>query len=213
MHCPTEPLPPRLRAAFCGWRAVGLAAVLGLSACAPMPPAPPPAATPAPAVVPPPAPRFVTVLPPPAAPDPADAAARRLLAYHEALRSLPASELTREQARLSTSGSVDDSLALALLLGQTRQAGDLARALALLDPLVRDDTPYPSHLALARLLHARLVEQRRLEELAERQAQQMREQQRRLDQLNQQLDALRAIERSLGTRPQAAPPASAPRTP
>ena len=81
----------------------------------------------------------------------------------------------------------------------------------LLDPLLRDDPAHAAHSALARLLHARLTEQRRLEEQTERQAQQLREQQRRLDQLNQQLDALRAIERSLGSRPAA--PASAPRSP
>jgi chemotaxis protein histidine kinase CheA len=210
-------------------------------------------------------PPIVTVLPVPTPPEPADVAARRLLAFHERLPTLSSAERAQTQARLAASGSPDDTLALALLLGQTRQPGDLSRALALLDPLARDApapateaasaaaaaaaaaattispapaaaaagaasqppaqasepaslrapaTPAaaasPPHAALARLLRSRLAEQRRLEELAERQAQQLREQQRRLDQLSQQLDALRAIERSLGTRP-AAPPA--PRTP
>jgi hypothetical protein len=191
--------------------AAGLATLV-LAACAQAPvatspPAPVAVATAEPA----PAPRFITVMPAPQAPDPADVAARRLLAYHDGLRNLPPSELPREQARLASSGSVDDTLALALLLSQGRQPGDLARALALLDPLLRNESAYPAHSALARLLHARLSEQRRLEEQAERQAQQLREQQRRLDQLNQQLDALRAIERSLGSRPAA--PASAPRSP
>ena len=193
---------------------LGGAALLGLTlvACVQVPvAAPPPTASVVTPAEPAPAPRFITIMPAPQAPDPADVAARRLLSFHDALRNLPPSELPREQARLAASGTADDTLALAMLLAQTRQPGDLARALVLLDPLLRDDPAHAAHSALARLLHARLTEQRRLEEQTERQAQQLREQQRRLDQLNQQLDALRAIERSLGSRPAA--PASAPRSP
>ena len=49
------------------------------------------------------------------------------------------------------------------------------------------------------------MEQRRLEDSLERQSQQLREHQRRIDQLNERLEAMRAIERSLTTRPPAAP--------
>ena len=222
MPCPIDPPWPAAPAPIRWALGCSVAAATLLSGCTPLPltPAPAPASTStsAPTAEPATPPRYVTVLPAPAAPlpDPADAAARRLLAYSDTLRNLPAAEWTREQARLAVGGRADDTLALALLLGQTRQPGDLARALSLLAPLVRDDSPHTAHTALARLLNTRLGEQRRLEELAERQAQQLRDQQRRLDQLNQQLDALRAIERSLGTRPPAAPvapPASAPRTP
>jgi hypothetical protein len=158
-------------------------------------PAPPPVAAPEPPPVLPPAP-----------PPPEDQAARRLLAFHERLRTLPPADLAREAARLQNPVWVEDTLELALLLAQQRGPGDLARALALLDPIVRDGA---SPLApLARLLQGRIAEQRRLEELAERQAQQLREQQRRIEQLGQQIEQLRAIERSLGTRP---PAASAPR--
>ncbi len=61
--------------------------------------------------------------------------------------------------------------------------------------------------------------QRRLEEQLERQTQQLREAQRRNDQLNERLEAVRAIERSLTTRPappaaaQASPPGSSPQRP
>lgn len=153
-----------------------------------------------------PAPVAVVAPPSPEVP-PEDLAARQLLAYHERLRTLSAADLAREQARLANPAGPAETLEAALLFGQGRQPGDLARALALLDPLVRETSPAAP---LARLLQSRLAEQRRLEEQAERQAQQLRDQQRRLDQLSQQLDALRAIERSLGTRP---PPPSAPRTP
>ena len=51
-------------------------------------------------------------------------------------------------------------------------------------------------------------EQRRLEDLLEKQNQQTRDVQRRLDQTNERLEALKAIERSLTSRPP--PPATAP---
>lgn len=204
MPCPTERLYPHR----IGLGAGLLLAAVVLSGCAqrPVTPAPEPIPAPAPALPPP--PPLVVVAPAPPPPE-EDLAARQLLAFHERLRALPAAELAREQARLANPATPADTLALVLLLAQTRQPGDLARALALLDPLVREPSP---QAALARLLQARLNEQRRAEELAERQAQQLREQQRRIEQLSQQLEALRAIERSLGTRP-AAPPATAPRTP
>ncbi|GAC1543257.1 MAG: hypothetical protein NVS2B4_21740 [Ramlibacter sp.] len=43
---------------------------------------------------------------------------------------------------------------------------------------------------------AQLAEQKRLEDQAERQAQQLRDTQRRVDQLAERLEALRAIERA-----------------
>jgi hypothetical protein len=132
-----------------------------------------------------------------------------VLAYQERLRELPPAELAREQARLSEpNADPGNQLELALLLSTTRQPGELARALSLVEPLARPNGPAPWR-PMARLLQARLVEQRRLEEQAERQAQQLREQQRRIDQLNSQLEALKNIERSLVTRP-ASPAASPP---
>ena len=53
---------------------------------------------------------------------------------------------------------------------------------------------------LARLLAGRLHEARRLEDQADRLAQQLRESQRRIDVLNDRLEAMRAIERSLTPR-------------
>ena len=204
MPCPTERLRPRRTRLAISLLVAGL----GLTGCAQRPLAPAPVPVPAPAPELPPPPPLVVVAPAPPPPE-EDLAARRLLAFHERLRSLPAADLAREQAKLANPASPADTLELVLLLAQTRQPGDLARALALLDPLVRDPSP---QAPLARLLQARLTEQRRAEELAERQAQQLRDQQRRIEQLSQQLEALRAIERSLGTRP-SPPPASAPRTP
>ena len=72
-------------------------------------------------------------------------------------------------------------------------------------------TPTRRPAPLARLLEARLTHQRRLEEQLERQGQQLREAQRRNDQLSERLEAVRAIERSLQTRP--APAAASPSAP
>jgi hypothetical protein len=141
--------------------------------------------------------------------EPADQAARRLLAYQERLAPpLNPQTLGGELARLGDGGaSPQAAMELALLLGSTRAPGDLARAQTLLDGVLRNPDAAPWH-ALARLLAARYAEQRRAEEQAERLAQQLRDtqrdNQRRLDQLNEKLEALKAIERSLNTRPAAA---------
>ena len=55
--------------------------------------------------------------------------------------------------------------------------------------------------ALSRLLSSRYGEQRRLSDLLDKQTQQTREVQRRLDQTNERLEAIKAIERSLTSRP------------
>lgn len=91
-------------------------------------------------------------------------------------------------------------LQLVLLLLQSRQSGDLQRALSVLDPLTRPATA-PPWRATARLLQDRVFEQRRLEEQNDRLSQQLRDQQRRNEQLNTQLEALKAIERSISGRP------------
>lgn len=164
----------------------------------------------APLPVPVPAP--VTVVPDPAVVSAieADAAARRLLAFVERLRDQGPADVVREVQRMGEPQDAAGKLELSLLLAQTRQNGDLARALALLEPLARPGAAAPWQ-SLARLLQPRLLEQRRQEELIDRQGQQLREQQRRLDLLASQIDALRAIERSLSTRPPA--PAAAPASP
>lgn len=150
-------------------------------------------------------------------PDTTDTPAAHVLAYHERLRQISSADLGQEVTRLSAAlatngGGPESVLDLALALGQTRNSGDLTRALALLDPIVRSNAPeLQPWLPIARLIQARYAEQRRLEEQVDRQVQQLRDGQRKLDQLNEKLEALKAIERSLTTRP--APPAAAAASP
>lgn len=138
----------------------------------------------------------------PAAAPPADDAVLRLLAYADRIRTLPASELAQEIARLGNPATPVAQLQLALLLSQLHQTPELVRAQELLTRVIGNSAPEAQLLQpLARLLAARYAEQRRLEDLLDKQLQQVREVQRRLDQTHERLEALKAIERSLTSRP------------
>ena len=139
----------------------------------------------------------------------------QVLAQADRTLRMPAAELAREIARLGEAedATVETPLLLAVALAQTRQPVDTARALGLVQRVMGNTAAaaQPLH-PLARLMEARLLQQRRLEDQLERQAQQLRDAQRRNDQLNERLEAVRAIERSLTTRPAPLPaaPASTP---
>ncbi|MDQ3060952.1 MAG: hypothetical protein M3R45_15785, partial [Pseudomonadota bacterium] len=152
----------------------------------------------------------------PLAAPPADGV-ERLLAYADRVRGLSAAELAQEIARLGNPPTPAEQLQLALALSQLHQAPELGRAQELLSRVISNAAPQAQPLhALARLLAARYGEQRRLEEQLEKQTQQVREVQRRLDQTHERLEALKAIERSLTSRPPApaaSSPASRPRRP
>jgi hypothetical protein len=166
--------------------------------------------------VPPPAPPAPA---PPPAPDPV----ARVLGYAERLRTMPPAELNQELARLAAPSEVNipaSQVQLSLVLSQLRQLPELIRGQELLARVLANAGPdaQPLH-PLARLLAFRYGEQRRLEDQLEKERQQTREVQRKLDQTNERLEALKAIERSLTTRPPAPPapvqvpapaPASAP---
>ena len=105
-------------------------------------------------------------------------------------------------------------LRLAIALTQTRAPNDLARAQQLVQKVVDSQHPDAEPLKpLARLLATRLAEQRRVEYQLEKLTQQTREQQRRIDQLSQRLEAVRAIERSITPTPRPPPVAPAPDKP
>ena len=184
-----------------------VAAAIGVSGCSVWRREPPPVATPAPAVIAT-APPVIAAAPSPVrepieAATPSDLASRRALANHEQLRSLPLNELAQEIARLSALPPAPDTsidLAMALLL--TRNGGEQNRAIALVEPLAKGTTAdAEAWQPIARLLLARLQELRRLEDLLDRRNQELRDSQRDVKQLNEKLEALKAIERSLAPRP------------
>jgi hypothetical protein len=180
-------------------------AALCLAGCATPPPPPPP--PPPPVVVAP-----VVKCDP--ARDAQDLAARHLLASEDRYSALNTADLTAEATRSVEGATIEQQMDQALALSMTHAPGDLGRAQALLDQVLHNNSPQADPWrSLARLLAYRLGEQRRAEEAVERTAQQMRdaqrENQRKLDEVNAKLEALKAIERSLNTRQ--SPPASSPR--
>ncbi|WP_226447515.1 hypothetical protein [Acidovorax radicis] len=139
---------------------------------------------------------------------------QRVLAQTDRILSMPAPELGKEIARLSATEetAAEKTLVLAIALSHTRQAVDTARALGLVQRVLANNATDEAQALqpLARLVEARLLQQRRLEDQLEKQSQQLRDTQRRNDQLNERLEAVRAIERSLTTRPVSPPSAPAP---
>ncbi|WP_157598231.1 MULTISPECIES: hypothetical protein [unclassified Rhizobacter] len=198
---------PALRCAP-AWLATPLLASL-LAACVTppveLPPPAPAASAPVPAA---PAASAVVILVP-APVEPADQVSRQILGYHEQLRQMSAADLGNEITRLNAIVSANTAAAptgavieLALALSQQHNGGDVPRAVQLLESVVKTGAPeLQPWQPMARLLLARIAEQRRLEDAFNREAAQRRDQQRTLQQLNEKLEALKAIERSMTTRP------------
>jgi len=201
--------------------AVALAVPLLLVGCAthapPAPaPAPAPAAAPAPAPAPVSPPPILPVEAEPRAPatqlvPPSPGPIGAMLAYADRVRGLSSGDLQAEINRLGEPGDMPAlQMQLGLALSQTRSSPDLARALGLMQRAAANNTADGLALQpLARLLASRYLEQRRVEDDRDRQVQQLRDAQRRIDQLNDRIEALRAIERSF-SRPAAPAPAPAP---
>lgn len=196
-------------------RAVVAAAALGLAGCIalqePAPPESQPALESWPEVVKPPKPKPERVV----VPEPPAPTVDMLLAEFERFRRLSAADLAREQdaARqaygLTRSDAARVQLAIALMV-PGGAAGEDARALELLEPLVKN--PAAALHGLAFMLSAHIQEQRRV--LAQLQSLQQSNQglqqnvqvlQQNVQGLQQKLEALRTLERSLSERGEPAP--------
>ena len=129
-------------------------------------------------------------------------AVAHLLDYVERVRAMPLTELRQEITRLGDGSSPAEQIQLSVVLSQLFQLPELIRAQDLLARVLANEgaEARPLH-ALGRLLAARYGDQRRLEEQLEKQIQQTKDVQRKLDQTNERLEAIKAIERSLTSRP------------
>jgi hypothetical protein len=207
------------RSSFAGAMTVPFVLLLAACATQPKPPAEADALPPPPVV-----PRVMPVEAEPRAPATQPASSlftlmtqgpqAAMLSYADRVRPLNGADLNTEISRIGDPGDAPTAqMQLALLLSQTRVPADLARALGLLQRVIANPAPEAQALhPLARALAARYVEQRRVEDDRDKQVQQLRDSQRRIDQLNDRIEALRAIERSFA-RPNATPAPVVPAAP
>jgi|GEM_PF-402513 len=169
---------------------------LSLTACtlnSPMPDPPPPSP-----VAPPP---VVEIEAPPPSPPPDEVGP--LLSYHQSLRRMSQGEMVKELSGLGLQQrSPRVAVQMGMVLMLTRGNGDLARAQALLDSVATSaDVEAGPFRLLAQVLSSNCAETRRLAEHADKLAAQQKDNQRRIDQLNEMLEGLKTIERTLPARP------------
>lgn len=135
------------------------------------------------------------------------------LAYYQSLQRMSATEMTRERTALGAHpASPANQLRLAMLLGHPRAAQDLNRALGLLDSLMKSPDPVAQSLySLARLLADNYNERLKIDALAEKQGAQLKEQlkesQRKTLELQEKINGLADIERTLPPRARTTRPA------
>lgn len=128
-----------------------------------------------------------------------------LLSYHQSLRRMSQGELLKELSGLmQQKRSPRLSVQMAMVLMLTRGGGDLARAQGLLDNVANstaaESAPFKS---LAQVLSSNCAEMRRLADTADKLVAQQKESQRRIEQLNDMVEGLKNIERTLPARPSA----------
>jgi hypothetical protein len=138
-----------------------------------------------------------------------------LLGYFQLLLRLTPQELARERTMLATIPQTPSTqLRTSMLLSLTRVPADLVRAQSLLDGLLKSTDPAAVSLfPLARLLSSQynerqksMMQNEKLTAQGEQLGQQLKDSVRRSAELQEKLDALADIERSLPVRSPAAVP-------
>lgn len=130
------------------------------------------------------------------------------LVYYQGLSRLTVAELGRERMVLTAVPQTPfTQVRMAMLLGHSRVQQDLGKALALLDNVQKSTDPaaIPFH-ALARLIADNYQERVKMETQLDKQGQQLKDSQRKAAELQEKLDSLADIERTLTPRPPAARP-------
>jgi len=124
------------------------------------------------------------------------------LTYNHGLNKMTAAELGRERMVLNAVPQTPyTQVRMAMLLGHPRVQQDLGKALALLDSVLKSSDPAAVQFhPLARLLSDNYIERARLESQLDKQGQQMKDSQRKATELQEKLDSLADIERTLTPR-------------
>lgn len=138
--------------------------------------------------------------------------AEAALNYYQTLTRMSAAELGRERTALAAlPGNANTQLRTAMLLGLTRGPQDLGRAITLLEAVLKSSDPAAIALQpLARLLAENYTERQKLDAQGERLLAQAQDSQRRASELQEKIERLTEIERTLPSRStKAAPPGAA----
>jgi len=130
------------------------------------------------------------------------------LSYNQGLSRMTAAELGRERMVLvAVPQTPYTHLRMAMLLGHPRVQQDLGKATSLLDGILKSTDPAALALhPLARLLADNYAERVKLDGQLEKQGGQLKESQRKAAELQEKLDGLADIERTLTPRPGSARP-------
>lgn len=125
------------------------------------------------------------------------------LVYYQVLGRLNPAELAKERSTLASQAATPSvQMRQAMLLGHPRLGQDSGRALALLEGLLKStDSAALDLQPLARLLADQYTERQRLESQMERQGGQLKDSQRKAQELQEKLDSLADIERTLTPPP------------
>ncbi len=130
------------------------------------------------------------------------------LSYYQLLSRMTTAELGRERMVLAAlPRSPNTQLRLAILLGYPRAQPDLVRAMLQLDAVLKSTDPAAIVLQpLARLLADNYAERQKMDAHLDRQGLQLKESQRKAAELQQKIEGLADIERTLPQRPRAIRP-------
>lgn len=125
------------------------------------------------------------------------------LGYYHGLARMTPAELGRERSILvAVPQTPYTQVRMAMLLGHPRVQQDLARGLSLLDSVLKSNDPAATPFQpLARQVADNYLERLKLESQLDRQGQQLKENQRKVGELQDKLDSLADIERTLTPRP------------
>jgi len=125
------------------------------------------------------------------------------LAYYQMLARMSPAELGRERSVLAALPPTPNTqLRMAMLLGHPRGPGELGKAIALLDGVLKANDPAAVSLhPLARLLADNYLDRQKQEVQLERQGIQLKDSQKKAADLQEKIDGLADIERTLPQRP------------